>query len=162
MLSKATPWSKKVLVAQSCPTLCNPRDCSLPDFSVHGISQARMLEWIAIFFAVGSSPPRNWIYISWMVDGFLTSEPPGKPCTRWEESVKKGPSMSQLVLYTWWSPWLDHEIAVNVLKFFYIWDRFCRRETLLLLTLLLNWKTIVHRRSKATEGWQPSATARLG
>ena len=37
-----------VLVVQSCPTLCNPTDCSPPGFSVHGILQARILEWIAI------------------------------------------------------------------------------------------------------------------
>ena len=36
---------------QSCLTLCNPMDCSLPGFSVHGILQARTLEWIAIFFS---------------------------------------------------------------------------------------------------------------
>ena len=35
-------------VAQSCPTLCNPVDCSLPGFSVHGILQARILEWVTI------------------------------------------------------------------------------------------------------------------
>ena len=39
-----------VLVAQSCPTLCGPMDCSLPGFSVHGILQARILEWVAIPF----------------------------------------------------------------------------------------------------------------
>ena len=38
-------------VAQSCPTLCNPVDCSLPGSSVHGIFQAIVLEWIAISFA---------------------------------------------------------------------------------------------------------------
>ena len=37
-----------VLVTQSCPTLCDPMDCSLPGFSVHGILQARILEWVAI------------------------------------------------------------------------------------------------------------------
>ena len=36
------------LVAQLCPTLCNPMDCSLPGSSVHGILQARILEWVAI------------------------------------------------------------------------------------------------------------------
>ena len=40
-----------VLVAQSCPTLCNPMDCSLPGSFVHGILQARILEWVAISFA---------------------------------------------------------------------------------------------------------------
>ena len=36
---------------QSCQTLCNPMDCSLPGFSVHGILQARTLEWVAISFS---------------------------------------------------------------------------------------------------------------
>ena len=44
---------KKVLVAQLCPTLCNPMDCSAPGFSVHGILQARILEWVAIPFSRG-------------------------------------------------------------------------------------------------------------
>ena len=37
-----------MLVAQSCPVLCNPMDCSLPGSSVHGILHARVLEWVAI------------------------------------------------------------------------------------------------------------------
>ena len=45
------------LVAQSCPTLtlCDPMDCSPPGSSVHGIFQARILEWVAISFSRGSS-----------------------------------------------------------------------------------------------------------
>ena len=39
-----------VLVAQSCPTLYNPRDCSPPDSPVHGLLQARILEWVAVSF----------------------------------------------------------------------------------------------------------------
>ena len=50
----------KVKVAQLCLTLCNPRDCSLPWFSIHGISQARILEWVAISLSTGSSQPRDW------------------------------------------------------------------------------------------------------
>ena len=46
-------------VAQSCPTLCDPMDCSLPGFSVHGIFQARILEWVAISFSRRSSQPRD-------------------------------------------------------------------------------------------------------
>jgi len=42
-------------VVQSCPTLCDPMDFSLPGFSIHGISQARELEWVAISFSRGSS-----------------------------------------------------------------------------------------------------------
>ena len=40
-----------MLVAQSCLTLCDPMDCSPPDFSAHGILQARILEWVAISFS---------------------------------------------------------------------------------------------------------------
>ena len=46
-------------VAHLCPTLCNPMDCSLPGSSVHGILQARIREWIAIFFSRQSSQSRN-------------------------------------------------------------------------------------------------------
>ena len=51
-------------VAQSCPTLCNPVNCSLPGSSVHGIFQARILEWVAISFSRGSSRPRDWTQVS--------------------------------------------------------------------------------------------------
>ena len=46
-------------VTQSCPTLCDPMDCSLPGSSVHGIFQARVLKWVAISFSRGSSQPRD-------------------------------------------------------------------------------------------------------
>ena len=49
----------EVLVAQSFPTLCNFMDCSPPGFSVLGILQARLLEWVAIPFFRGSSQPRG-------------------------------------------------------------------------------------------------------
>ena len=44
-------------VAQSCPTVCDPMDCSLSGSSVHGIFQGRVLEWIAISFSRASSDP---------------------------------------------------------------------------------------------------------
>ena len=46
---------------QSCPTLCNPMDCILPASSVHGILQARILEWVAIF-------PNQGLNLRWQVD----------------------------------------------------------------------------------------------
>jgi len=54
-------------VAQSCPTLCDPMDCSLQCSSVHEIFQARVLEWVAISFSRGSSQPRDRIWISHIV-----------------------------------------------------------------------------------------------
>ena len=59
-------------VAQSCLALCNPRDCSPPGFSVHGILQARILEWIAIPFSRGSSRPRDWTLVSRIAGRFFT------------------------------------------------------------------------------------------
>ena len=51
-------------VAQSCPTLCDPMYCSLPGSSLHGILQARVLEWVAIFFSRVSSRPRDRTQVS--------------------------------------------------------------------------------------------------
>jgi len=60
-------------VTQSCPTLCDPMDCSLPGSSVHEIFQAIVLEWIAISFSRGSSQPRDWTLVSRIVDRCFTA-----------------------------------------------------------------------------------------
>ena len=68
----------KALVAQLCGTLCNPMDCSPPGFSVHGILQARILEWVSILFARGSSHSGiNPWSLSLQADS-LPRESPGK------------------------------------------------------------------------------------
>ena len=54
----------KVLVTQSCPTLCNPIRCRPLGSSVHGILQARILEWVAMLFAKGSFQPRDQTQVS--------------------------------------------------------------------------------------------------
>ena len=59
-------------VAQSCLTLCNPVDCNLLGFSVHGILQARMLEWVAISLSRGSSRPRDRAQVSCIVGRCFT------------------------------------------------------------------------------------------
>ena len=48
-------------VAQSCPTLCDPMDCSLPGSSVHGVLQARILEWVAIWWYNRQKSPLNYV-----------------------------------------------------------------------------------------------------
>ena len=53
--------------AQLCPTLCDPMDCSLPGSSLHGILQARVLEWVAVSFSKGSSRPRDQTWASRIV-----------------------------------------------------------------------------------------------
>ena len=59
-------------VAQLCPNLCDPMDCSPPGSSVHGIFQARVLEWVAISFSRGSSWPRDRTQVSCIVGRCFT------------------------------------------------------------------------------------------
>ena len=66
-------------VAQSCATLCDPMDCDPPGSSVHGILQARILEWVAISFSRGSSPPKDEPRSPALQADSLPSEPQGKP-----------------------------------------------------------------------------------
>ena len=63
-----TVWNVKVKVTQSCPTLCD-----LVDYTVHGILQARILEWITFPFSRGTSQPRDWTQVSHFEGGFFTS-----------------------------------------------------------------------------------------
>ena len=58
----------KVKVAQSCPTLCDPMD-----YTVHGILQARILEWVAFPFSRGSSQPRDQTQVSRTAGRFFTN-----------------------------------------------------------------------------------------
>ena len=67
------------LVTKSYPTFCKLLDCSPPGSSVHGISQARILEWVAISFSRVYSRPRDQTHISSLAGGFFTTETGRKP-----------------------------------------------------------------------------------
>ena len=84
--AQSSPWAPLATwfcaPAQSCPTLCDPMECSPPGFSVLGISQARILEWGAISSSRGSSRPRDRTCVSCspaLQAGSLPIEPSGKP-----------------------------------------------------------------------------------
>ena len=84
LASKVVVWSILCCakVTQSCLTLCNPLDCSLPGSSVHGNLQERILEWVAMPSSRGSSQPRDQTLVSfysWIADRFFTAEASGKP-----------------------------------------------------------------------------------
>ena len=96
-----------MLVAQSCPILCDPTNCSLPGFSVHGILQARILEWIAIPFSRGSSWPRDRSLVSCIAGRFFTVWATGK-------------SLSILI---------KNQLAVNV------WAYFCTLSSVLFICI---------------------------
>ena len=83
--------------AQSCLTLCNHMNCSPSGFSVHGILQARILQWVAISFSRGSSWPRDQTHVScvpysgrWILDH----------CTTWEAPAPDRPLLISTV-YDW-------------------------------------------------------------
>ena len=80
---------QKVLVAQSCLTICDP--CSQPGSSVHEIFQARILEWVAIFFSRGASWPRDQTHVSYIAGRFFTI---------W--ATREAPNIKKLVLKFIW------------------------------------------------------------
>ena len=74
----------RVLSHFSLVQLCHPMDCSLPGFSVHGILQARILEWVAMYTSRGSSQQESNPYLLCLLhrqEGSLPLAPPGKPFT---------------------------------------------------------------------------------
>ena len=73
-IKRTTLGKVKVKVAQSCPTLCDSIHCT-----VHGIVQARILEWEAISSSRGSSQPGDQTQVSCIAGSSLPAEPPGKP-----------------------------------------------------------------------------------
>ena len=90
---------KKLEVAQFCETLCDPKDCSLAGSSVHGIFQARVLEWVVISFSRGSSWPRDWTQVSCTA---------GRRFILW--ATKEAPSLinvSPNKVKVKWEDWLD-------------------------------------------------------
>ena len=95
-------------VAQSCPTLCDPMDCSLSGSYVHGISQARIMEWVAISFSRESSDPGTEpvsLMSPLLASGFFTTAPPGKPT--WvlvSDSLPPREPESASLLCPWSSP----------------------------------------------------------
>ena len=100
----------KVLVAQLCLILCDPMDCSPPGFSVHGILQARILEWIAIPFSRGLPHPGIKTWSPAFQADSLPSEPLGKPWWRQSKSnleeegldYSRQTDLDQLRYWPWW------------------------------------------------------------
>ena len=111
-------WSK-AKVTQSCPTLCDP-----VDYTVHGILQARILEWVAIPFSRGSSQPRDWTQVSCIAGGFFT---------RWAIREAHGPffqrnvylfeiwlceNVTEMVVFLFHSKWSLYSLNIDVLYYF--------------------------------------------
>ena len=93
-------WKWKVLIAQLCQIVCNPMDCSPPGSTVHGILQARILEWIALPFSKGSFWPRDQTQVSCIAGIFSTVWATGE--AHWslgpEEPLEKGMATHSSIL----------------------------------------------------------------
>ena len=110
-------------VIQLCPTLCDPMDCSPPGSSVHGIFQARILEWVAIPFSRGSSWPRNQTWVSWVscIGMWILYH-----CATWETqlvTIKSAMEETELVYSVLWCwrrllkvPWTARRSNQSILK----------------------------------------------
>ena len=93
------------LVTKLFLILWDPTDCSLPDSSVYGISQARILEWVTISFSKGSFLPRDWTYVSSLAGRFFTIWATWEaPCCS-SESVSHSVVSNCLQPHGLYSPW---------------------------------------------------------
>ena len=101
-----------VLVAQSCPTLCNPTNCSPPSFSVHGILQTRILEWISIPFSRRTSQPRDQTLVSCLAGRFFTVWATGKsPTMEFYSAIKRNAFESVLMSWMNLEPIIQSEVS---------------------------------------------------
>ena len=97
---------------------CDPMDCGRLGYFVHGIFQARILEWVAISSSKGSCQPRDQTSISYIAGRFLTAEPPGKPNMQLTMSSILCSSAGQIWIFTsllsrLWL--LNHQNCVEIL-----------------------------------------------
>ena len=109
---------KKSEVVQSCPTLCDPMDRSLPGSSVHGILHARILEWVSISFSGEAYWPRDRTQVSHTIGRRFPSESPGKPCFLQKHTIIKKIIITKIKLFScvWLfaTPWTtEHQASLS-------------------------------------------------
>ena len=92
-------YRETMWVAQLCPTLCDPIDYNPPGPSVHGILQARILEWVAILFSRGSSWPRDQTQVSCITDWLFTI---------WAIREAHPTTHTHTYIYACFAQWLSH------------------------------------------------------
>ena len=119
-----------MLVAQSCPTLCDPVVCTPPGSSVHGILLARILEWVASPFSRGSSGPRNRTQVSHIAGRFFTIWVTRELDKLFNEITFIN-HLNDLINHRW-----SKSIFINVLG--YVFFPLCYRASLSLLKVISN------------------------
>ena len=120
LLTPLTCAMRACVLCRFSPTLGDSMVCSPPGFSVHWILQARILEWVAIPFSRGSSPPRDQTSVSCgsnIAGRFFTTEPPGKPNAFivWEQLLEEE-------TFRKCTHWTTRLLALNHCKPGHVWD----------------------------------------
>ena len=111
----------EVLVTQLYLTLCNPMDCHLPGSSIHGILQARILEWVAIPSSRGFSQPGDWIQVSCIAGRLFTIwEWVAIPFSRWPSQPRDQTQVSFIGVRLF-TIWTTSEAHIALISFFYMW-----------------------------------------
>ena len=140
-----------VLIAQSCLTLYDPMDCSLPGSSVHGILQSRILEWVAMSSSRGSSQPRDQTQVSCIAGRFFTiwatrkswSWPTGSqiPGPGGDRYVSTHISVSRIVTWLFltisgWACNLHMNQGISKISIHYFPSSFCCMKKIILESML--------------------------
>ena len=109
-LSDGTTSMMKVLAVQSCPTLCDPMDCSPPGSSVHGISRARILEWVALYSCVFTLAT-HWIHTCGkLLETISAADESIRNSRHWVQMLENLKSPLQVIFQAW--PGLRNTVAV--------------------------------------------------
>ena len=125
--ARPDPCEVKVLVTQSCLTLCNPMACSPPDSSVHGILQARLLEWVAMPSSRGVFPTPEF--------------KPGSPASEADSlqpEPQGSPDLTYLTLYLFFFQ-LWGFLHVNEMFFYHEQNRMQSLETIPVVGLMVSY-----------------------
>ena len=99
-----------------CLTLCNPVDCSTQGSSVHEIPQARILEWVAIYFSNGSSWSKDWTRVSYIGRQILYH------WATWHIQKEKLFSQDLIFGIAWTSGWLPKPFQRLCFPYLHIWE----------------------------------------
>ena len=114
----------KVLVVQSCPTLCDHTNCSLPSSSVYGILQARIMKWVAIPFSRGSSQPRDRTWVSCIRGRFFTVWGT-RQAPNWSIDIidsTQAPALALFLFLSHSSPYIPYKpLYSQIFSFWSIW-----------------------------------------
>ena len=129
----------KMLATQSCLTHCDPMECSPPDSSVHGILQARIVEWVAISFSRGSSWPKVWTHASCGTDRFFTVWATRKALKVYQCKIKYKFKTHIFYIYFKTKTYRTFELGNKWRRFNFLQNLSCILQSPLLLSIQYPW-----------------------